>query len=138
VREDDGAAKLSRYRLNLRRVLVADVDGASGHDTVRRGSPRLAVRDERKVAWLGHLDRDVFELPAAPELVRLEMRVRQSPFHEAVACPVRRTDVCWRSGEPRADFVGERSIQRDRPGALQSLGLDAPEHIAAVALLCRN
>jgi hypothetical protein len=46
--------------------------------------------------------------------------------------------VCWRSGEPRADFVGERSIQRDRPGVLQSLGLDAPEHIAAVALLCRN
>jgi len=135
VGEDDRAAQLRAHRLYLRGRLVADVDDAARHDTFRSGRPRVGIRDERHVPRLGHLDRQLVDLPAAAEVVRLEMRIRETPLREAIACPACRPHVRGRPGETRADVVGECAIERQRAGALQALGPDASERVAGITLL---
>ncbi len=63
------------------------------------------------------------------------MRVCEAPFGEPIARPPRRLYVGGGRGQPCPDFVGERPIQRQRPGALQPLRPDSGDHVAAGAVL---
>ena len=66
----------------------------------RRG-PALGVADERHVAGRDHLDRQPRQLPAAPELERLELRVLEPHRRELLPRPLRRRLVRGRPGEAR-------------------------------------
>ena len=87
MRQHDGAAKLPGHRLDLRSGLVADIQHGPAQYPCCRRRPCVGVRNERNVPRFRHRHRQLLELPAAPELVGLEVRVREAPFREAIDAP---------------------------------------------------
>jgi hypothetical protein len=75
LRQDDRAFQRRHVRLDLIGGLVADEEGRRLDHAGRRGRPALGITNERHVARRGHLDRQARELPAPPELERIEARV---------------------------------------------------------------
>src|SRR5438874_93815 len=88
---------------------IDGTDSAAG-DAFRGRRPCVGVCDEALIPRLGHLHRQLIDLPAVAELPRFQMWIRQPEFREAVAGPSRRLHVRRGAGQPRAEFIGDCAI----------------------------
>ena len=126
------------HRLQFLGSLAADENRRADDLAWRRRRPALRISDERHVPRLDHLERELIELPSAPELPRLEPRVLQAPFRELTPGPVRSRLVRGRRGQPRTDDVDEVAKRRGHARPLAAFADDLVDHRLVNRLLRRR
>jgi len=95
----------------------------------RAGCPGLRDRGHASLARAGEIERAVRPRPAAPELERLETRIRETRARQRVARPLVRDFHRRRSGQATPDPIGQVSGVRHHLRAVQPFVPDARDEI---------
>jgi hypothetical protein len=112
LRQDDGAFQLWSERGNLLGALPRDQHGGAGDVAGGRARPGVGVAEQRQVARLDHLNRQLVERPPPAEGPWLDVNVGEAVRLQPIAGPVDRPFVRGRRRQTRTDV--DRQVIEDR------------------------